>query len=275
VLVRAGTHGDFSHFARPEESIDFPIELIRELTETLSLKPMRGSRKIAILDDADDLNDASANAFLKTLEEPPPGSILFLIGGPSVETQLSTIVSRCQVIHFSPLKPDLMRQWLATQEIHDPTHQQRLIRLSGGSPGQAQALDESELWEFRKSILASYANPLRNSAQTAKEWMTFILQAGTEGSKQRRRADLLIRFLIEILQSALQISCGSPVEADDAELRDLQAIASRHGTERLLKSIDRCLEAEMHNIRLVQLVLLIEGLHDSLREPLPVAPARR
>lgn len=44
------------------------------------LKPMVSSRKVALLDDADFLNQESANSFLKTLEEPPPGMVLFLIG---------------------------------------------------------------------------------------------------------------------------------------------------------------------------------------------------
>src|SRR4051812_16934528 len=81
-LVDANTHPDLTLAARPEEKLELPIERIRELIEHLSLKPARGGRKVAILDDADDLNEESANAFLKTLEEPPPGSLLILIGGP-------------------------------------------------------------------------------------------------------------------------------------------------------------------------------------------------
>ena len=78
--------------------------MIRDLCDQFALKPARGSRKVAILDDADDLNDEAANAFLKTLEEPPPGAVLILIG-TSPELQLETIVSRCQVVRFDPL-PD-------------------------------------------------------------------------------------------------------------------------------------------------------------------------
>src|SRR5262245_53663535 len=75
-LVDAGTHPDLILAARPEDKVDLPIETVRELIEHLSLKPARGGRMMAILDDADDLNSEAANAFLKTLEEPPPRSIL-------------------------------------------------------------------------------------------------------------------------------------------------------------------------------------------------------
>jgi len=71
-LVDAGTHPDLFLAARPDDAVDLPIELVRDLIEHLALKPARGGRKVAILDDADDLTPEAANAFLKTLEEPRP-----------------------------------------------------------------------------------------------------------------------------------------------------------------------------------------------------------
>src|SRR5947209_7538445 len=65
-LVAAGTHPDLFAIGRPEESLELPIEVVRELCHGLGLKPARGRGKVAIVDDADDLNDAAANCFLKT-----------------------------------------------------------------------------------------------------------------------------------------------------------------------------------------------------------------
>lgn len=269
----AGTLADFSTFSRPEESNEFPIAVIRELSETLALKPMHGTRKIAILDNADELNDASANAFLKTLEEPPPGSILFLIGGTTSETQLPTIVSRCQVIRFAPLKAEELRQWLTTRGITEREKQDRLLRLSGGSPGQALSLDDDELWNFRSSMLRCFADPKRDVVQTSKDWMKFIQDAGRESSTQRRRAGLMVRFLIELLDFALRSSLNGELQLEPNEASLLQGLGKRLGPELLMKWIDRCLEAEMHLDRKVQLILLVEGLIDSLREPTNLAPA--
>src|SRR5262249_39664149 len=92
VLVEAGTHPDFFPGDRPEGSHELPIEVMRELCGNFSLKSARGRGKVALLDDADDLNDAAANCFLKTLEEPPPRSVLILIG-TTAERQLATILS--------------------------------------------------------------------------------------------------------------------------------------------------------------------------------------
>src|SRR5262249_42813443 len=107
VLMGAGTHPDFFTAVRPPEKANLPIEVMHELCRRFSLKSARGRGKIAILEDADDLDDpitgnVAANCFLKTLEEPPPRSVFILVGS-SVDRQLPTIVSRCQVVRFRPL----------------------------------------------------------------------------------------------------------------------------------------------------------------------------
>ncbi len=88
---------------------------------------------MAILDDADDLNEEAANAFLKTLEEPPPGAVLILIG-TSVEVQLPTIVSRCQVVRFEALSAADVAAILLEQGVaRDPADAARLAALGDGS----------------------------------------------------------------------------------------------------------------------------------------------
>ena len=103
------------------------------LCHAIALKSFMGGRKIAVIDDADDLNVEGANALLKTLEEPPPDSLLILIG-TSVERQLPTIRSRSQMIHFHPLPAETVeRLLLARQSIEDPAEAARLARQCGGS----------------------------------------------------------------------------------------------------------------------------------------------
>jgi len=177
IQVAAGTHPDFFAVGRPEESLEVPIELVRELCRTFALKPARGHGKVAILDDADDLNDAAANCFLKTLEEPPPHSLLILIGS-SVERQLSTIVSRCQAVRFAPLPGPVVADILRAQEISDARQVERLVRLSGGSPGQALALADPALWEFRGVLLKTLSQPRIDSVGLARQWARFVEEAG-------------------------------------------------------------------------------------------------
>ncbi|MEO8206391.1 MAG: hypothetical protein ABI615_09440, partial [Chthoniobacterales bacterium] len=88
------THDDL-HAARPEsKSRRIVVSQIRDLEHAMHQKAMRGRRKIAIIYDADRLQPQAANAFLKTLEEPPPESHVFLVSSQP-EMLLDTILSRC------------------------------------------------------------------------------------------------------------------------------------------------------------------------------------
>jgi DNA polymerase-3 subunit delta' len=268
VQVEAGTHPDFFAVGRPEEAPAMPIDVIRDLCAQLSLKPMRGHGKVAIIDDADEFDDpitgnAAANAFLKTLEEPPPGSVLLLIGA-SADRQLPTILSRCQLVRFAPLRSEQVADLLCDQGI-DKALVERLVRLSGGSPGQALALADPALWEFRRRLLQGLTQPKRDSVALAKQWMQFAEEAGKEAAAQRRRAALALRLLIDFLNDALRVSEGGTArltEADDQ--RAAQELATRTGTERLLALLERCLEADVQIDRRVQLVLILEALTDAL-----------
>jgi DNA polymerase-3 subunit delta' len=264
VQVEARTHPDFFLTGRPEDVQELPIDTVRELSRNLSLKPARGRGKVAVLDDADDLNDASANAFLKTLEEPPPKSTLILIGA-SAERQLPTIVSRCQVVRFRPLPEDVLAELLSQQEWCEPKMIERLTRLSGGSLAQAQALSDPALWEFRRTLLAGFAEPRPDSVALGKAWMSFAEEAGKESAHQRRRASLVLKLLIELFQDALALSLGCEprlAEADDRPA--LRALAERCGPEKLLRALEQGLEADLHIDRRVQLVLALEALADAV-----------
>src|SRR6267154_2263858 len=77
------------------------IEQIRELEHALQMRAVNSRRKVVIISDADRLGDAAANAFLKTLEEPPSDSLLLLLSGLP-EALPETILSRCIAIALAP-----------------------------------------------------------------------------------------------------------------------------------------------------------------------------
>ncbi len=94
------THGDIQ-WARPEsKSRVITIDQTRELTREIQLKPTEAQFKVAVIVGADRLNAQAANAFLKTLEEPPPKSILILLTTEPSRI-LETILSRCLRLNFS------------------------------------------------------------------------------------------------------------------------------------------------------------------------------
>jgi DNA polymerase-3 subunit delta' len=263
-LLAAGNHPDFFAVGRPAESNELPIEVMRELCHGFALKPARGRGKVAVLDDADDLNEEAANCFLKTLEEPPPRSVFILIG-TSPERQLTTIVSRCQVVRFAPLPEPVVKDILRRQGVEDGQMVSRLVRLAPGSPGQAMALAEPELWDFRKVLVEGLLQPRPDTAALAKRWMEFVEEAGKESAHQRRRAVLVLRLLIEFFADALTVTLGgAPRLGEGQELGLLQKLAQRIDPERVLRVLERCLEADVQTGRYVQLVLILEALVDAL-----------
>jgi DNA polymerase III subunit delta' len=266
--VEAGTHPDCFQAGRPEESHELPIEVMRELCRSFALKPARGRGKVAILDDADDLNEEAANCFLKTLEEPPPRSVLILVGS-SPERQLPTIVSRCQVVRFAPLPETLVAEILRDQDLPEPALVGQLARLSGGSPGQALALADPALWEFRRTLLEGLARPRPDGVALGRALTRFVEEAGKDSASQRRRASLVLRLLVEFFDDVLRVRLGGePRTADGDDGRALRSLAERLEPEALLAVLERCLEGDAQVDRRVQLVLVLEALLDALGQQL-------
>lgn len=268
VQVVGGTHPDVYRVARPEDKHDLSIKLIRDLCLDLGLKPAGGRRKVAIIDDADDLNDEAANAFLKTLEEPPPNSVLILVGTSS-EAQLDTIVSRCRVLRFDPLpEADLAQVLLDQSVVDDPAEAARLAHLADGSVARARGLADATLDAFRRALIDDLADPRGVDAPAlARRMEAFINEAGKESAPRRERARLLIGELARFFRGLLWQTAGvAPPSPDPLDRRAVAAIAPRLEPEDVFLLADRCLEADRHVGRKVYMPLILDALmHDLAR----------
>ncbi len=258
--VEAATHPDLLFLRTPEDKHELPVESMRDFCRDLSLRPIRGGRKIGIVEDADDFNAASANSFLKTLEEPPPGALLLLIG-TSADRQLSTILSRCQVVRFAPLSPADLKAVLEAQGIDDAAKRDRLARLGAGSVARALALDDESIWQVRQKLVDGLTSPNAQFRALAETWSKFHEEAGKESAAQRLRASLVLHFLVEAVQNALKLSLGATVPDLDAnEATRLKAFADRVGTDALMGLLDKFVEADFYVERRVQLNLVVESV---------------
>jgi DNA polymerase-3 subunit delta' len=273
LLVEANTHPDYFTQAVPEDKNEVPIESMRELCAGFAMKPARGHGKVAILEDADDFNDESANCFLKTLEEPPPGSVFILIGS-SVDRQKPTILSRCHVVRFGPVPDAAVQEILQQHGIEDKTVRERLARLADGSPGQALALADPALWQFRQRLLSALAQPQLDLVEAMNRFNEFVEEVGKEAPRQRQRAALVIRLLVKSLVEALRLALGGSQQIiDPGDLPILQAVTNRASPEKILSLIERCLETEQQIDRYIQLPLVLEGLLDALVQLLEEGPS--
>ncbi|MCK4918788.1 MAG: hypothetical protein KAS01_00180 [Candidatus Pacebacteria bacterium] len=110
------------------------IEQIRELEKKLSLYPYSSKHKLAIIEKADMMTKAAANAILKTLEEPNKTTILILLTSNSGNL-LDTIKSRCQIMKFLPVEKRILEDFLSIT-IKDKLQRDKIMEMSGCKPGK-------------------------------------------------------------------------------------------------------------------------------------------
>ncbi len=169
------THPDLRVIIPEDDMIK--IEKIRELDEFLSFTPTEGRRKIVLVDNADKMNPNAANAFLKTLEEPPMDSTILLISAKE-ESLLDTIISRCIKINFVPLSLKASKAIIQRKGFSFSDDQ---IGISMGSVGKLLSEDllskrERAFTLFKHMVYHERAEPW-NSRDEMKEWfdITFSL----------------------------------------------------------------------------------------------------
>ena len=197
--VDRDVHPDLHWFRKEADRNDFRIELVarREgspesvVTESVILTPMEAPLTVTVLDDAELLNAAAANALLKTLEEPSPHALLILLCADASRLP-GTIHSRCQWVRFRPLPEafvaEKVREVLAARQQDEAGTNSRsekpepvssgeidfVCRFAGGSIEGAAGLAGSGLWDLKQQLIAGLpdidAGVALDMAEQIKEW---------------------------------------------------------------------------------------------------------
>ncbi len=162
--IDAATHPDIT-FTFPEKN-EIKIDAVRKLEEKLFFKALEGRKKIAIVDDADTMNINAANAFLKTLEEPPHDSLIVLVSS-NPDGLPDTIRSRCNVVRFYPLSHESFRK--AVSGVVGQEHMDSVSNLSMGRPGLALAGDFVKDMEWFTGLLGNMIHEESKEAWADKE----------------------------------------------------------------------------------------------------------
>lgn len=132
---------------------DIRIEQVREIESFLNLTAYEGAGKVVIVDGAELMNTAAANALLKTLEEPPADSLLLLLTA-NEDALLPTIRSRCSALYLKPAAKSDLQARLERDYAAAPELAERVARLSRGCFGQAvNALQDPQALEQREADL--------------------------------------------------------------------------------------------------------------------------
>jgi DNA polymerase-3 subunit delta' len=210
--IDGATHPDI-HWARAESKTRIvTVDQMRELMREMQLKPSEAEYKVAIVAGADRLKTEAGNAFLKTLEEPPPGSVLILL---TIEPQriLETLVSRCLRLSFygegqrkwSPGEMELVTAFssIAGEEQKGLLARYRLLDVLLGKLTTLKEQVEAEQQE--RSPLERY----KEAEKDLQEKWEDELKAATEAEYRRHRSGLLLalqHWLRDIWLKTLQPS---------------------------------------------------------------------
>ncbi len=193
--IEGETHGDI-HWVRPEsKSRIVSVDQMRELMQQIQLKPNEAEFKVAVIVAADRLNPQAANAFLKTLEEPPAKSVLILLTTEPGRI-LETIISRCLRLNFggegTRRWDDATQNWLnrfgemAGAEQKSLIGRYRLMDVLAARLTEMKAAVEEEL--TAKSPLEKYDDVEKDLRERWED----ELKAAIEAEYRRRRGDLLL-----------------------------------------------------------------------------------
>ncbi len=277
IQVTAGTHPDLEIVGKPKDRSFIPVatfigkadkRMQEGLCHDISLKPFMGGRKIAIILDADYLNEESANALLKTLEEPPPNSVLILIG-TSANRQLPTIRSRCQTVRFAPLPAPVVARLLVARElIPDPSQAEYLAANCEGSLARAIEMADPDLLEFRRVLLKRLSDPQWDSPRLATAVATQVDSAGKDASLRRDRLRQIIGIGLDLYRQLARHLSGAAVAGDDL-VRQAVADTARWWAaddQLAVDLLDRCLEALGHVDRNANQSALIHCWIDDLAQ---------
>jgi DNA polymerase-3 subunit delta' len=174
---------------------EIKIDQIRQVQADFALKPFEGAKKVLIVDNAESMNAASSNAFLKTLEE-PPGDALIILVTAMPQSLLSTIRSRCQEVRFNPLPRNTLARALVHMRGLSEVDAWFIAALAQGSMGRGLEMDLEQEKAAREEIATLWSGLEQLGPGEA-------LALAEKLAKDRERLDRLIELGVEGLRDTL------------------------------------------------------------------------
>ncbi|MDR2757174.1 MAG: hypothetical protein LBC20_15865 [Planctomycetaceae bacterium] len=257
-------HPDLYYVSKPLDKSFLPLELLigdkehrgqSGLCYNISRTPFLGHHKVAIINDADFLNAEGANALLKTLEEPPSDALLILIG-TSTTKQLPTIRSRCQIIRFAPLSPQILGSLLLDQGVAVTLEQSlTLARRAGGSLDQAKDFFDDDIEIIRNDLNTALAQYRLNSIALAAKLNEFIEKAGKEPPLRRRRLRLVFNLAVDFFREKMKKAETPPPKEETAANRERH----ENNLQQAVRRLERTLDALEHIDRNVNIPFIVDS----------------
>ncbi|MCB5247261.1 MAG: DNA polymerase III subunit delta' [Candidatus Cloacimonetes bacterium] len=225
------------------------VESMNWLIKRLNLSAYEASYRVCIIEDADQMNIPTANAFLKTLEEPPEATVIILITN-NLSKLLPTIVSRCQPVHFQPVTPSVIEGILRESFNAAPELARTAAHIADGSVQRAIHFAHNESLELREHAFGIF-----EMAATGKDLAHFRQLRSLPRSFNAESAIEVLRYL-SLFAGDLNLALDAPEQLVNIDKRDFLAKARE-----ALGEIDPAVYTD----RVIAFVLLMEGHIRKLR----------
>jgi len=207
------------------------IDAIRNIQEQMTFKPLEGRKRVFIIDDADKMNEQSANALLKTLEEPSADNIIMLVTARPYWLP-QTILSRCRHVRVNPLTAETVARFLIEQKQMEPSKALLLASLSGGSIGQALELDTDDMIVFRAELSRLLMAASQRDPMSLLSLASFL---GQDKKEIKQGLKILNTYFRDALVYRETAQTSMIVNADDLPV--VASLGGRLNGEQLLQNI--------------------------------------
>jgi DNA polymerase-3 subunit delta' len=220
-LLLIGPDGTQIKIGKREEKGDEPPQ-IRQLIRAAHRRPYEGTRKVLVVDEAHKMNLEAANALLKTLEEPPPGTVILLIATTLFHLP-ATISSRCQVVRFRLLPRAWLKGWM--EEVRGLSKEEAdwVLPFCEGRMDRARDLDPKGVRDLWAETLGLLRAALAGRVEE-------ILSGAAQAGRPRERAQEVLDILLILLRDLTVLSFGVPLDSlgEAPQEEDLSSLARTH-----------------------------------------------
>jgi DNA polymerase-3 subunit delta' len=250
-------HPDLTVVEAEQQGGVLRIDQVREMQHNLSLAPYEAKYRIALLLRFEEANQNTANALLKTLEEPPP-QVVVILTASSAENLLPTIVSRCEVIRLRNLSIDETSKGL--REIRGIPAEQadRLAHLSEGRPGYAIRLYEQPLLlEQRVSWIEELFQILSSSRG---ERFALAMEMSKDSESVRSKLQVWLSLWRDVLLDSTGVTHSLTNQGHSAQVKTLAQQITLNQAQTYIQAVANTLDYLDHNVntRLALEVLLMD-----------------
>lgn len=246
------------------------IDQIRDVQKACVSAPYEGRYRVVLINEAHAMTEEAANALLKTLEEPPDRTMLFVVTDQP-HRLLETIISRCQRMRFGALDEqlvaDALPRFLNSDDDDDdpPQFDQRLLNIAAGygegSLGRSLAMLESGMLEDREEFLSELFDV---DPRSSVDWLDVAEKLGDSTEHLEQRIDVLTVFFRDLML----FKRAEPDRIVNADLRELiERRADDFSLDAIIATLEALMSARYRLRGHVSAQLLAEDLVDRLRRP--------